>query len=217
MRRQARTDTPYKVMCEIIESCIVGEKPPVHVYDMCLGDYQYLLHKIRVVTYGPEYNMRVRCSNCGEAFDAKINLDSLNVIELEDGSDMRSELTLTLPRSKKQVELNLQTPRMLDNISLQTAELKRKQKDATSDELGLVITLQNLIRKVDGEVLNPAKMENFVKNMEMMDVNYIIQKAAKLNERLGIDNTVIVKCAECGYDVVTTFRITSEFFGPSID
>jgi hypothetical protein len=28
---------------------------------------------------------------------------------------------------------------------------------------------------------------------------------------------VLAKCGSCGYDVVTTFRFTSEFFGPTID
>jgi hypothetical protein len=27
----------------------------------------------------------------------------------------------------------------------------------------------------------------------------------------------VAKCGSCGYDVVTTFRPTSEFFGPTID
>jgi hypothetical protein len=27
----------------------------------------------------------------------------------------------------------------------------------------------------------------------------------------------VAKCGSCGYDVVTTFRFTSEFFGPTID
>jgi hypothetical protein len=43
MRRLAHTERPYKLLCDIIEECIVGDKPGISVYDMCLGDYQYLL------------------------------------------------------------------------------------------------------------------------------------------------------------------------------
>ena len=68
MRRQAPSDTPYKVMCDIIEECLI-EKPGISVYDMCLGDYQFLLHKLRVVTYGTEYKMMVTCPNCGELLE----------------------------------------------------------------------------------------------------------------------------------------------------
>lgn len=43
MRRLAHTERPYKVLCDIIEDCIVGDKLGISVYDVCLGDYQYLL------------------------------------------------------------------------------------------------------------------------------------------------------------------------------
>ena len=76
MRRLAPTDTPYKVMSEIIEDCLV-EKPGISVYDMCLGDYQFLLHKLRIVTYGTEYRMMVTCPNCGETYETRISLDDL--------------------------------------------------------------------------------------------------------------------------------------------
>ena len=45
MKRLTSTDSPYKNMSEIIESCL-ETKLPVSVYDMCLGDYQYLLHRL---------------------------------------------------------------------------------------------------------------------------------------------------------------------------
>lgn len=52
----ASTTTQFKLLAEVIESCLI-DKPAVHVYDMALGDYEYLLQRLRVVTYGPEYKM----------------------------------------------------------------------------------------------------------------------------------------------------------------
>ena len=57
MKRLNHADRPYKVMCEIIDDCLI-EKLGISSYDMCLGDYQFLLHKLRVVTYGKEYKLR---------------------------------------------------------------------------------------------------------------------------------------------------------------
>ena len=54
MKRLTATDYPYKNMSEIIDDCIIN-KLPISTYDMCLGDYQYLLHRLRVVTSGPDY------------------------------------------------------------------------------------------------------------------------------------------------------------------
>lgn len=80
MKRLSPTDMPYKVMSDIIEACM-EEKPPIHVYDMCLGDYQFLLHKIRIVTYGPEYKMAVRCPECKAVTESIANLESLEIHE----------------------------------------------------------------------------------------------------------------------------------------
>ena len=49
MKRLSHTDTPYKTLCEVIDDCIV-EPIGISSYEMCLGDYQYLLHRLRVVT-----------------------------------------------------------------------------------------------------------------------------------------------------------------------
>jgi len=63
MKRLTKSDKPYKAMTEIIDACIVN-KLPISSYDMCLGDYQYLLHKIRTVTYGPRYKLSMICPHC---------------------------------------------------------------------------------------------------------------------------------------------------------
>jgi hypothetical protein len=213
MRRLAPSDTPYKVMADIIEECLV-EKPGISVYDMCLGDYQFLLHKLRIVTYGPDYKMMVTCPNCGETYETRISLDSLQEIEYDE--KLFEIKKISLPQSKKEVTIKVQTPRILDEVSLRTKEIKRKMKDLNYDP-SLVITLQILIDTVDNQKLNPSSLETFVKKLPMRDVNVIIQTADKLNRGVGLDNSVLVKCGSCGYDAVTTFRITPEFFGPTID
>jgi len=65
MKRLSPSKNPYKNMSEIIESCITSEKLPISVYDLCIGDYTYLLHKLRVVTYGANYPIRYMCPKCG--------------------------------------------------------------------------------------------------------------------------------------------------------
>ena len=56
MKRLGYTEQPYKMLSEIIDDCLV-DKPGISTYDMCLGDYEFLLHKLRVVTYGSDYKI----------------------------------------------------------------------------------------------------------------------------------------------------------------
>lgn len=214
MWRLQRTDTPYKVMSELIDKCIVGEKPGLSAYDMCLGDYQFLLHKLRTVTYGPDYKLIITCPVCKSINEVTINLEDLGVLTYDEHT--MDEAKITLPKSKKVIELRLQTPRMLDDIETRKRELKKKTKDKTS-RFDYLLTLESLIKTVDGSVYTPAQLEAFILKLPLADANYLIQKADKLNQKVGVETTFTATCPDCGNEVVAPFLITSEFFGPTID
>lgn len=213
MKRLSPTDTPYKVMSEIIEDCLTT-KLGMPVYDLYVGDYQFLLHKLRVVTYGPEYKMAIQCPNCGEVSVPAINLDEITVTEYDEA--INDLMKVHLPQCDKDVELRLQTPRIIEEAAIRTKEIKKRMKDLTYDP-GLIVTLQSIIKTVDGQVLRPDALETFVRKLPMKDANILLQTAKKLNGKVGLDTEVIAKCGSCGYDVVTTFRFSSEFFGPTVD
>lgn len=212
MKRLSPTDTPYKVMSDIIESCMENA-PDIHVYNMSLGDYQFLLHKIRTVTYGPNYKMMVKCKDCGEITESIADLDSLEVNEWTE--DLLDQQIITLPKTNRQIELKFQTPRDLDQIAYKSKEMKKKTKQ--NIDYSVMYTLISLIKKVDGSVLDPLSIEEFVKKLPNMDANYILNKATALNKKVGLNNTISIKCSQCGAQMLVPFRITSEFFGPTID
>ena len=113
MKRLAYNELEHETMAEIIDSCII-EDLPISSYDMCLGDYQFLLHKLRVVTYGPEYKMVIQCPNCGEVVSSSVNLDTETVQEFDEEKGL--DLEITLPETKKVIKLSLQTPRMIHAV-----------------------------------------------------------------------------------------------------
>lgn len=212
MLRLSHSERPYKVLCDMIDNCIVGNKPGISTYDMCLGDYQFLLHKLRIVTYGSDYLTQTVCKWCGATNQTLIDLESLEVKQYDDSLDEHFEFTL--PRSSKIIKLNFQTPRSMDDIALKIKEHKKKYPDAPDPSL--VYTLKSLIQTVDGEVLDSVKLENFVRKLPMADTNIILQHAKMINKGIGIESGIIVECKECGVDYDAPFRVTSEFFGPSI-
>ena len=214
MKRLSPTETPYKVMCDIIQDCIVGEKLGISVYDLALCDYQFLLHRLRVVTYGPDYKMTMFCQNCGSISETSINLDELEVVEYDKSFDELKKIKL--PVCGKEVEIKLQTPRSIDEINSRVKEIKKRNKGLEYDP-SLFVTLESVIKTIDGQSPNPIMLEGFVKKMNMRDANALLQRAKKLNGKVGLDTECIVKCPDCGYEAVTTFRYSSEFFGPSED
>lgn len=212
MKRLAPSNNPYKAMSEIIESCL-AEKFPIQVYDLCLGDYTYLLHKLRVVTYGADYNLRFKCPYCGNSEIITINLDDMKINKYDDS--IKELMTVKLPVTGNEVKLRFQTPRDLDRINREAKKMREDFPDMTGDPT-ILLTLQSLIDSVDGEPIDPIMIKETLKKLPMKDTNIISQVATKLNSSIGVDTNLHLKCTKCGGEVDTPFRYTSEFFGPTI-
>lgn len=212
MKRLNPSTTQFKTLADIIEGCMI-EKPAIHVYDMALGDYEYLLHKLRVVTYGDEYKVTVRCPNCDEIVDAVAHLDELEVKEF-DPEKFEAARTFVLPKSGSTVSLKFQTPRMLDEEEVKIKELKKKFKDADMD-FRILVLLTQVIDTVDGVKLDSVRLESFINKLPALDMTKILNNIDTLNACVGLDSTLNIKCKSCGGDIQTYFRFGPEFFRPS--
>ncbi len=214
MKRLNHTDRPYKAMSEIIDDCLV-EDIGISAYDLCIADYQYMLHKLRIVTYGPSYKIDSTCPYCGTVNKYTLNLDLLPVTSF-DKDAYEKYMEFELPSTGKRIKLRMQTPRILDEITFKTKEARRKNPKVVGDP-AFLFTLESLIDTIDGERPEQFRLAPFIQKLPMMDTNYILRAAQKLNTSFGIESTLINTCNVCGLDYTSNFRTTSEFFGPSID
>lgn len=213
MRRMNQTEKPCKAMSEIIDACI-EQDIPISSYDMCVGDYQYLLHRLRVVTYGSSYPVVTVCPYCGVSSKQELNLSDLPVLQYNDS--VLDNMEFTLPRTQKRIKLRFQTPRMIDDIGVRVQEIKKKQGSSFIDPT-LALTIESMIDTVDGHRPDLVRLSQWVNNLPMMDTNIILQKAEKLNGSIGVARELDVECDACGLDYKTQIPLTSEFFRPSAD
>ena len=217
LQRNSSVSDEYKTLCDIIEACMLNKKDiPISVYDMCIGDFQYLLYMLRTVTWGAEYKMVCTCPNCGESVPFTVKLDEIEVHEFDEHTYESAEFTL--PVSKKKIKLAFQTPRILDTISSKAKEmkLKQKQKGVTILDYESLYTAMYFIDSIDGKHYDEFALEKFVRELNLKDFYEIIKRGNEFNRKVGLDNSVIAKCTNCDYDIVTPFRLTSEFFVPSL-
>ena len=214
MKRLNHSDRPNKNIAEILDDCLL-EKIGISAYDLCLPDFQYMLHKLRIVTYGPQYKLTSNCPWCGSTNENKTNLDDLKLVEFDSAYfDKYSEFEL--PSTKKIIKLKMQTPRILDNIATKIKDVRKKNPQFEGDP-AFLFTLEALIDTIDGSTPDRFIVMDFVRKLPMMDTNYILKCAEKLNESFGLDKSLEHTCSVCGLDYTGNFRTTSEFFGPSID
>ena len=211
MMRLSATDSNNKIMADIIDDCIDGDIG-ISSYDMCLGDYQYLLFKLRTITFGPEYDMGGTCPYCmGENY-VTVNLDELEVNGYDDS--IADLLQVKLPVTNSVVTLTLQTPRMLDRIKRLTKDRMRRVKNNTENPM-LLYTITTSIEDVDGEVMSPIALEEWVKDLPMGDTNTLLNKINELNSKIGLQTDIEDVCINCGRYYKIPFQVTGEFFRPS--
>lgn len=212
MKRLSPSPARFKILADIIEDCMI-EKPAVHVYDMALGDYEYLLHRLRIVTYGDEYKIAIKCLNCGEITESVAHLEELQVVPF-DQVKFEELSTIKLPKKGDTVTLKFQTPRMLDEIEAEIKELKRKFKSAEVS-FDLLVLLKNIINTVNGTKLTASQLESYVNNLPAMDMTKLVNAVDEINALIGVKNDLTVICSKCGGEVPTYFRFGSEFFRPT--
>ena len=213
MKRLNSSERPYKNIADIIDDCLI-DKPGISAYDMCLGDFQFLLHKLRVVTYGSKYKLSSKCPYCGFENVGEIDLNDMSVSSYTE--DVNKYFEIELPITKKHLKLRMQTPRILDDISVRVKEITSKRKSSSKDS-AFLLNIESVIDLVDGEKLDMFKKSDFVKQLPMADTNYIITATSKINECIGLNAQLSNVCEFCGLDYDSPFRVTPEFFRPTVD
>ena len=212
MKRLSPSSTPLKTLADIIEGCCI-EKPGIHVYDMSLGDYEFLLHKLRIVTYGEDYNVALRCPVCNELIETTADLGQLTIKEF-DKKTIENLQTFILPRSGKTITLNFLSPRIIEESEAKVKEMKRRYKNATID-FETLIKIQMNIDLIDGDKKDETELENIITSLPAMDLQKLLNNIDKLNQQIGLDNILYLTCPKCGEEVTTFFRFGPEFFRPT--
>lgn len=214
MKRLSVDGNSNRTLCEIIDDCLIT-KLPISCYDLAVPDYEYLLHKLRVVSYGKDYKMFVGCPHCGQQQPYTADLDTLkvNTISVE---EYQKQLVFKLPVSKKEIKLRIPTARLEDTIKDKIDEFNKEQPSYQGN-IAPLITMETMIESVNGSKMSYIELQQLIKNMSVADYNYLDQKLQKLNSCFGLDKRIDIKCSKCKGSFSTFFRFSTEFFRPSID
>ena len=212
MKRLSPSTTPLKTLADIIEGCCI-EKPALSVYDMCMGDYEFLLHRLRIVTYGEKYKLTCRCLNCGSHVEAETNLGDLEVKEF-DIENFESLKIFTLPASNKEIKLKIPSPRLIEETEAKAKEMKRKYKTANLDFETFCKIICN-IDTIDGIKYNQFDLEKIISELPARDMQKILNGIDRFQLSVGLDNSFTLTCPHCGEDFLTFFRYGPEFFRPT--
>lgn len=201
----------YKPLADMLDRCIISEMG-ISAYDLCLGDFQYLIFQLRGLTYGNSIELNVQCPYCRTVNQITVEIDEIPLRETS-WEELQDVANIELPMTKERITLNPMTPRLIDKIK---SETKKSKKRAKANEAELFVKLSASIASIEDVNDNDFDIEEWIESLPMMDVNTILQKSQELDTLIGLDLSKELTCELCGLDFNTTLVVGKDFFRPRV-
>lgn len=197
----------------MVRACVV-EPVDFDINGLIGEDFYYLLVKLRILTYGPEYKIETVCPYCHHENKMTINLDE-DLIVNELPKEFSEPISIKLPKSGDTVECKLL--RMRDNNTVdKLAKKLSKNGTVSSDEIAYTYRLAKSIVSLNGKEIDFPEAQQYVQRMHAMDSAYINSRMNKIH--VGYDRDIeIDACGSCGEPYEATLPLSGEFFRPSFD
>jgi hypothetical protein len=171
-------------------------------------DRTYLLIYLRGISYGPSYDVEIKCPECETKFATSIDLNNLFVEYAPD--QYGPELRDVLPTSKLPFSYRLSTGRDEQEIQDHRDRRIKAFGDNGVDDTLIYRTAQ-LLNDIDG-ITNKAELQILLKNLPINDVSYVRNL---VNEPpFGVDTNVEIVCPSCLAEFSIDLPLEANFFFP---
>ena len=180
-----------KVIKSLFQTCVQG----LDYEGMTLEDKNYILFKLREISYGDEYSVRADCPLCDSKNNLTINISQVPVQYAADG--YKEPISITLPDSKQ--TLVYVSPRCNDEKFLADMEL------LTDNLWRFIISI--------GKYKDERIKREFLKATTVKDVVYFREQL--LGDRYGMKTEMSYECAGCGEVSDTQIPFNEHFFSVS--
>lgn len=194
---------------KLIQACTV-EPTGIDVSKLKMFDLQFLMYKLRIVTYGSEYDMELRCPFCGATKKVRIDLDDIPVNYLDEIPNLTFG---PLPVSGDTIECKALSSADYAYIMKEAKRIKSKFPDYVGDP-EVILNLQQKICKINGEELISGLLKTYVEDMNMRDVRFLESKYNDALSDIGMNTNMTEVCDSCGEEFDYTISTGAEFFRP---
>lgn len=204
-----RGGDPRQLVNQLMAACIrlPGNFP---TENLLITDRMAALIAVRVLSYGPDYSFKFRCTTCNQSCPGKVNLQDDLSTKTPD-ADLREPIRLTLPVSKTVVDGYFL--RGGDEEAVLKYAKRMKTQNAEDGDPSSVHRLARQIRKIDGKDMPINEREALIRDLPMADTVAFRNTMDELES--GIDLTVRPTCSLCGAENELQMPFDLEFFRPS--
>lgn len=196
------------IIDEMLQELIQGE---ANIDELHPSDKFFLMMKLRIHSYGPDYHTECKCPICGEN-EVEVNLDNVNVVEMPE--DFEITASGVLPINGDTVETKVlmsgdykKIRRRVKKMCTGTAVKEREQEYITTNAARIV--------KINGEEVQSSQKEKYFSELVARDS--LALRKLSTRPKFGYADTVRVVCPKCGDELEAPLIMTGEFFRPRLD
>jgi len=179
----------------IINTLITRCTKDLDFNELSLVDKNFILFKLRELSYGSDYKIEAECGSCGESNELTVELDKLPVTYAN--IESRKDTNIMLPDSE--VELEYIMPTANDEKFLNNQE-------------HLMDNLWRFVKSVGGHTERMI-IQGFILKTTGKDIT-VLRKAI-FNNDYGLQTRVNFLCNSCGSDSIIELPINESFFDVS--
>lgn len=199
-----------QIIPELISRC---SEPRLEGKSLTMKDLQYAMFRLRIVTYGPEYKVQLRCPHCGKEYEATIDLDALKINYLDPEVDGTTFEIGPLPINNDIITCRLMCVDDYDELAKDVKRVMAKMPNYEGDP-DLILKYDYIITAINGESIEPYKIKEYIEKLHARDFRFLESKYEEKENSYGLDLYMIEKCVKCQGDVEFNLPINSEFFRP---
>lgn len=180
-------------------------------HEMLSGDRTAIMIAARKSAYGPEYETKVACPNCGAPGAHSFNLDNVenrfNTGKNTSFINNNGYLQLTLPKTGATVEVKF----MVGSDEQGILQNQTNNKRHKLPENTLVHQLRTIIHSVNGND-NFSFINSFIEVIPAFDSKFIRKAYADNAPTAQLKEEYV--CGECGTSSIIDVPFTTDFFWP---
>lgn len=182
----------------------------INTESMYICDRNAVLIAARSSGYGPLYEAKVNCPNCGTVNEITFDLTNPEITEsiIEEKWNIERngvEFFVTPPLTKLKVGIRLLNGKDENYLAKVIGNKKRKEERNVSEQLRLMIS------SVEGDT-SRGTIDYYVDNMPTQDSKYLRTAYSMVNPTVRITNDL--ECHSCGYEQEMEVPFGADFFWP---
>lgn len=202
----------------LIRSCLINKS--IDPDELVAGDRNAILFAIRILGFGPEYKVKLKCPTCFSDFIHEFMLNKVEIKSIPEDSgqiENKNLFPIVLPVSKKEVLFKILTSK--DEKAIMEEQEKRKtalakQGKTIEKENKVSARLIKAIKQANGKT-DLEDIVNFVKRLNIKDSRAIRKRMSEVAPDLISKQDA--KCKFCSKTDIFNIPMTLEFFWPELD